>query len=149
MKRGKYQPKTSVPTLSNAMDVGDPSNFVRIRHLYSDNFDHLQQHLTSYSFTDEQTKEAVRFLFENSGYIADPHGAVGYLGLKQYQESNPESYGIFLETAHPVKFLDMVETTLQTKIDIPPQIKRVMGKSKSSIQISTYDELKQYLLRNR
>jgi threonine synthase len=79
-------------------------------------------------------------------YVMDPHGAVGYLGLKKYQDSEPNTYGIFLETAHPVKFLDVVEDTLGLSPEIPPQIKKVMGKEKKSVPISTYDDLKHFLL---
>ena len=83
-----------------------------------------------------------------TGYVMDPHGAVGYLGLKEYQKSNPDTFGIFLETAHPVKFLDVVEETLDVSPDIPPQILKVMDKEKKSHPIATYEELKQYLLDN-
>ncbi|WP_136467982.1 threonine synthase [Flagellimonas onchidii] len=146
MENGVYEPVPSKATISNAMDVGDPSNFIRIRHLYQDNFDELKEHLSSYSFSDETTKETMKKVYSESGYVADPHGAVGYLGLKEYQKSNPDTYGIFLETAHPVKFLDVVEETLNLTPEIPPQIQKVMGKEKKSIKIDTYEGLKSYLL---
>ncbi|WP_420322176.1 threonine synthase [Flagellimonas sp.] len=146
MENGIYEPVPSKATISNAMDVGDPSNFIRIRHLYQDNFEALKENLSSYSFTDEATKEAMKKVYSESGYVTDPHGAVGYLGLKEYQKSNQDTYGIFLETAHPVKFLDIVEETLGISPEIPPQIQKVMGKEKKSIKISTYEELKTYLL---
>lgn len=142
----EYNPKPSTATISNAMDVGDPSNFIRIRHLYKDNFETLKENLSSYSFTDEQTKEALKEIYNLNGYIADPHGAVGYLGLKKYQEHHKDVYGIFLETAHPVKFLDIVEETLAEKLEIPSQIQKVLGKTKKSIHISTYLDLKNYLM---
>lgn len=147
MKTGTYNPKPSIATISNAMDVGDPSNFIRIRNIYKNNFEVLKENLSSYSFTDEETKEAMLKIKNNNGYIADPHGAVGYLGLKKYQEANPNTYGIFLETAHPVKFLDVVVNTLNTSLEIPVQIKKVMDKEKKSIKISVYEELKGYLLK--
>ena len=78
-------PKASIATISNAMDVGDPSNFIRIRHLYKDNFEELSKNISSYSFTDNETKEAMLKLYQDFTYVADPHGAVGYLGLKKYQ----------------------------------------------------------------
>ncbi len=146
MQTGKYNPKPSTATISNAMDVGDPSNFIRIRHLHNDNMDALNENLSSYSFTDEQTKKAMVQLHKLSNYIADPHGAVGYLGLKQYQKSHTNTYGVFLETAHPVKFLDVVEDTLGTTLEIPSQIQKVMGKEMKSIKINTYGELKAYLI---
>jgi threonine synthase len=146
MVTGKYNPKPSTATISNAMDVGDPSNFVRIRHLYQDNYEALKKNLSSYSFTDDETRKAILKIHRNNGYIADPHGAVGYLGLKKYLEDHPDSYGIFLETAHPVKFLDVVEETIGKSIEIPPQIKKVMDGEKKSIQIQNYGELKGFLL---
>ncbi|WP_435625247.1 threonine synthase [Flagellimonas sp.] len=146
MEKGEYIPQPSTATISNAMDVGDPSNFVRIQHLYENDFGKLQENLSSYSFTDAKTREAMTDLYSHNGYVADPHGAVGYLGLKRYQEQHPNTYGIFLETAHPVKFLDVVKETLDIEIEIPPQIEKVLGKTKHSIQIDTYAELKNFLL---
>lgn len=146
MENGVYRPIPSKATISNAMDVGDPSNFIRIRHLYQDDFEGLKEYLSSYSFSDETTRVAMKKVHNESGYVLDPHGAVGYLGLKEYQKSNPDTYGIFLETAHPVKFLDIVQETLEISPEIPPQIQKVMGGEKKSIKISTYEELKTYLL---
>nr|WP_288977630.1 threonine synthase [uncultured Allomuricauda sp.] len=146
MESGVYEPMPSVATISNAMDVGDPSNFVRIRHLYQDDMETLQKSLSSHSFTDENTKAIMKEVYSKTGYVMDPHGAVGYLGLKEYQKSNPNTFGIFLETAHPVKFLDVVEDTLDISPQIPPQIMKVMDKEKKSYKISSYDELKQFLL---
>ncbi|NJB70422.1 threonine synthase [Saonia flava] len=146
MKNGDYKPKPSIATISNAMDVGDPSNFIRIRHLYKDDLVELSKNLSSLSFTDMETKNAMRHIQKISGYVADPHGAVGYLGLKKYQETNPDTYGIFLETAHPVKFLDVVEDTLNLSLEIPQQIQKVMGREKESKFISSYEELKNYLI---
>ncbi|MAU70868.1 MAG: threonine synthase [Pseudozobellia sp.] len=142
----EYTPKPSKATISNAMDVGDPSNFIRIRHLFDDNFEKLSDNLSSSSFTDDETRSAMSAIYDKSGYVADPHGAVGYLGLKKHQESHGETYGIFLETAHPVKFLDVVEKTINKKVAIPEQIKKVMDKEKKSIKIKSYDELKGFLL---
>ena len=146
MQSGAYDPKPSKSTISNAMDVGDPSNFVRIQQLYNNDLGLLRENLSSYAFTDEQTKEAMKRLHAQTEYLADPHGAVGYLGLKKYQEQHTDTpYGIFLETAHPVKFLPVVEATLSVTPEIPPQIQKVMSKEKVSIRISEYGELKSYL----
>ena len=146
MQSGAYDPKPSKATISNAMDVGDPSNFVRIQQLHNNDLGLLRKNLSSYAFTDEQTKEAMKRLHGQTEYLADPHGAVGYLGLKKYQEQHTHTpYGIFLETAHPVKFLPVVEATLSVTPEIPPQIQKVMGKEKVSIRISEYGELKSYL----
>ena len=148
MKTKQYRPEPSTATISNAMDVGDPSNFIRIRHLFHDSFDALEQNLSSYSFTDAETRAAMLKIYKENGYIADPHGAVGYLGLKKYQENNPEIYGVFLETAHPVKFLEVVEKTIGISPEIPPQIQKVTDREKKSVQISTYGELKEFLLKS-
>jgi threonine synthase len=146
MKNGVYEPKPSVATISNAMDVGDPSNFIRIQHLYNNDLELLKQNLSSYSFSDELTKDTMSSIYKNSKYTTDPHGAVGYLGLKKYQETHPNTYGIFLETAHPVKFLDVVEETLGISPDIPPQIQKVMHKKKVAHKIGTYLQLKEHLM---
>jgi threonine synthase len=146
MQTDVYEPQPSVATISNAMDVGDPSNFVRIRHIYNNDIKTLSEYLSSYSFTDEQTKDAMLELYNEYNYIADPHGAIGYLGLKKYQGQNSNTYGIFLETAHPVKFLDIVEDTIKENIEIPEKIFKQMKKKKKSIKISSYDELKEFLL---
>lgn len=148
MQKGVYEPMPSIATISNAMDVGDPSNFVRIRHLYQDDLSTLQGSLSSFSFTDKETKTAMEAIHSQTGYAMDPHGAVGYLGLKEYQKNHPNTYGIFLETAHPVKFLDVVEETLGITPEIPAQIQKVLGKTKKSNKITNYEELKSYLLEN-
>lgn len=147
MRTGMYNPKPSKPTISNAMDVGDPSNFIRIRHLFQDDFDTLSKNLSSFTFSDVETKKAMKNIYEKTNYIADPHGAVGYLGLKKYMEDNPNVYGIFLETAHPVKFLAVVENTLNTTLAIPTQIEKVLHKEKVSIPIAAYKDLKSYLVK--
>lgn len=146
MTTGEYHAKPSTATISNAMDVGDPSNFVRIRELYENDFSKLTENLSSFSFDDVLTKATMSKIYKDTGYVADPHGAVGYLGLKKYQENHPNTYGIFLETAHPVKFLNVVEETLNISPNIPEQIEKVMGKDKISYKISSYDELKSHLL---
>ncbi|THV58685.1 threonine synthase [Flagellimonas alvinocaridis] len=148
MQKGVYEPMPSIATISNAMDVGDPSNFVRIRHLYQDDLYTLQGSLSSFSFTDKETRTAMEKIHSQTGYVMDPHGAVGYLGLKEYQKNHPNTYGIFLETAHPVKFLDVVEETLGITPEIPAQIQKVLGKTKKSNKITNYEELKSYLLEN-
>ena len=145
MKEGNYEPKPSKATISNAMDVGNPSNFIRIQQLFDNNFQALKNNFSSYSFTDEETKVVMQEIYKNSNYIADPHGAVGYLGLQKHQLSENE-YGVFLETAHPVKFLDVVEETLNVKVEIPPQIQKVMERKKVALKATSYEDLKAYLL---
>lgn len=141
-----YQPKPSVQTISNAMDVGNPSNFIRIQEIYNNDFKTLKSNLSSYSFTDAQTREALKELYLDFSYIADPHGAVGYLGGKAYLETNPNVHVVFLETAHPTKFLDVVTDVIQENIVLPPQIEAVMDKEKEAVPIKDYDDLKQLLL---
>lgn len=140
-----YDPKPSVQTISNAMDVGNPSNFIRIQELHNNDFEALKANLSSYSYTDEQTKEALLELYNDYTYVADPHGAVGYLGAKDYLKEN-DAHVVFLETAHPTKFLDVVTDIIRENVSLPPQIESVMHKKKKSTKISTYDELKEFLL---
>jgi len=146
LKTQLYTPKPSVQTISNAMDVGDPSNFIRIQNIYNNDFEALKDNLSSYSFSDEDTKRAMKEIYDSYNYVADPHGAVGYLGAKAYLKSNPEAHCVFLETAHPTKFLDVVEDVIREKQDLPAQIEAVMDKEKVSIKINNYQGLKSYLL---
>ena len=146
LKTGTYLAKPSTATISNAMDVGDPSNFVRIQQLYSNDTEALKETFTSFSFTDDETKKAMKEIYTKTNYITDPHGAVGYLGWQKVKDEFPDALGIFLETAHPVKFLETVEETLSTKIAIPQQVKEVIQKEKKSITIKSYSALKDYLL---
>jgi len=142
---GIYTPKPSKATISNAMDVGNPSNFIRIRELFNNDLEMLKNAFSSYSFTDTETREAMKKIYNNSGYVTDPHGAIGYLGLKKYGLSANE-FGVFLETAHPVKFLDVVEDTLPVKVAIPAQIQKVINNKKVALKASNYEDLKAFLL---
>jgi len=143
---GVYTPKPSKATVSNAMDVGNPSNFIRIRELFHNDLEMLKSAFSSYSFTDTETRETMKEIYKNSGYVAEPHGAVGYLGLKKYGLSANE-FGVFLETAHPVKFLEVVEETLPVKIEIPAQIQKVINNKKVAIKASNYEDLKAFLMK--
>ena len=145
LETGNYIPRPSKQTISNAMDVGDPSNFVRILEIFKNDDSKLKEVLSSYAFTDKETQNAMKEIKEKYHYIADPHGAVGYLGLKK-QGVDANAFGVFLETAHPVKFLNVVEPIINQTINIPKQIKEVIDKEKVSIKISTYQELKDFLL---
>ncbi|MCI2228696.1 threonine synthase [Polaribacter sp. MSW13] len=143
---GVYKPKPSKATISNAMDVGNPSNFIRIQELFNNDLDALKCAFSSYSFSDDETRATMKEIYANSGYVADPHGAVGYLGLKKHGLKENE-FGVFLETAHPVKFLDVVEGTLPVKVEIPAQIKKVINNKKVAYKASTYQDLKDFLLK--
>jgi threonine synthase len=146
METMTYDPKPSVQTISNAMDVGNPSNFIRIQELHDNDFNALKSNLTSYSYSDDETKEALLEIFNKYCYIADPHGAVGYLGAKKYLKSNEKDHVVFLETAHPTKFLDVVKEVIKEQIPLPPQIKAIMDNEKKAISISNYGEFKRFLL---
>jgi len=141
-----YEPKPSIQTISNAMDVGAPSNFIRIQEIYKNKFETLKENLSSYSFSDDETREAMLEIYNEYNYVADPHGAVGYLGCKSHLEEHPNAHCVFLETAHPTKFLDVVEAVIKEKQELPEQIQAVMGKEKESVVISIYDDLKAFLL---
>lgn len=142
--KGNYDPKPSKATISNAMDVGNPSNFIRIQELFDNNLSSLKKSFSSYSFSDDETKIMMKSIHDKFNYISEPHGAIGYLGLKKHGLKTNE-FGVFLETAHPVKFLQVVEETLTVNVEIPPQIKQVMSKEKVSILISNYQDLKNFL----
>ena len=147
LESGQYAPKPAVPTISNAMDVGDPSNFVRILEIFDHEFDSLKKVLTSYSITDEETRKTIRDTWNEHHYLPDPHGAVGLLALKRYLADHPGEKGIFLETAHPVKFYDAVEEVTGEKVALPDAIKALIGRRKNSVPISTeFNELKEFLL---
>jgi threonine synthase len=145
MNSGAYNPKPSIATISNAMDVGNPSNFIRIQEMYNNDLELFKKDFSSYSYTDAETLETMKSIYNNSGYIAEPHGAVGYLGLKKELHNHPDSIGIFLETAHPIKFLDVVLPALNVQLPIPTQIESVLGKEKISVKIQSYAELQAFL----
>ena len=145
LESGKYDPKPSKATISNAMDVGNPSNFIRIQELYNNDLKAFEKDFSSYSYTDEETLEALKNIYKVDGYIAEPHGAVGYLGLKKELQKHENAIGVFLETAHPIKFLDVVEPALGITLPIPEQIESVINEDKVSVKISSYEELKAFL----
>ncbi|WP_185858075.1 threonine synthase [Blattabacterium cuenoti] len=124
LKSEKYHPISVKKTISNAMDISDPSNFSRIWHLYQKNMFQLRKKLNSYKFTDEETLSIIKMIWKKYKYMLDPHGAIGYLGLRQYLQENKNfsDPSIFLETAHPIKFLNHMPAFLQKKI-VPPSQK--------------------------
>ncbi len=147
LTNGDYQPKKAIATLSNAMDVGNPSNFVRILELFNQKFHSLKTELSSYSISDEETKETIGDVYVKYKYLLDPHGAVGYLSLKKYLENDFSQKGIFLETAHPVKFYDVVEPIINEKIPLPVSIQSILKKQKQkNIIDADYNQLKSFLL---
>lgn len=145
LSTGNFEVKPTIPTISNAMDVGNPSNFIRIQELFGSE-EEMKKHLLSYSFSDKQTREAMKELSDLFDYTADPHGAVGYLGAKRFLESRPDHHCICLETAHPAKFPEVVEETLNIELDLPAQLKAVANLAKKSEFIRTYEEMKSALI---
>ncbi len=142
-----FIPRPSKSTISNAMDVGNPSNFTRILDLYQNDWALINKDISGYSFTDKETEAIMKLVFQNSRYIMDPHGAVGLLGLKEYGSSNKSAIGIFLETAHPAKFNAVVEAAIQNKIDMPEKLKAFMAGRKQSIKMDAeFETLKELLL---
>lgn len=137
-----FDPKPTIQTVSNAMDVSSPSNFVRIQEMFQ-NFKDLSKIMSSYSFDDIETLKMVKNVYEDKNYVLDPHGAVGYLGLKKYLSINPEKIGIFLETAHPIKFSKDVEEVIKIKLDIPEEINKILLKEKKYIDIDDYSDFKE------
>lgn len=142
----KYSPLATIQTISNAMDVGNPSNFIRIQALHNNDFQELKSNLSGYRFSDEETREAIDSIYKSTGYITDPHGAIGYLGCYHYLKENPNVNTVFLETAHPTKFLDVVQPLVPEVIELPPQIKAVMGRPKNAKSIINYADFKANLL---
>lgn len=147
---GKYFPRKSILTYSNAMDVGNPSNLERIQCLYNFDLSQMQKDISSFTFNDDETLLAIKEVFAKYNYVIDPHGAVGYLALKKYFEINPtqNKIGIIAETAHASKFLDVVENAIEHKVEIPSRLKAVLEKKKHSIKLDNkFNSLKEFLLK--
>ncbi len=144
---GHYQSQQAVATISNAMDVGNPSNFVRILELFGNEYPVIKTLISSESITDEDTKIVLKKLYAETGYLADPHGAVAYAALEKYLSQHPGNEGIFLETAHPVKFYDVVEPIIGSKVEVPPAIQAILGNEKKTVKMKAdYAELKEFLM---
>jgi len=151
LETGNYETKPSKQTISNAMDVGNPSNFERVKSLFNDDVSEFRKEIESYSFSDEATKNAMITVKNEFNYILDPHGAVAYLGLKKYSEkSNEDFVGVLLETAHPAKFVEVVEDVLKEKIKIPEKLGVFNKKEKQSIEFSAnFESVKNYLIEEK
>ena len=147
LESGIYSPEKTKPTISNAMDVSDPSNFVRIQKIFNNDIQKIKKIIKAYSFNDDQTREAIKDIYNRNNYLMDPHSAIGYLGIKSYLSNHStNASGIFLSTAHPIKFKEQVEKSIGKEISIPSRLKDIMGKSKRSIEIKSYNDLKDQLL---
>ncbi|MFA4046169.1 threonine synthase [Prevotella sp. PCHR] len=140
LQTGNYEPKPSVQTIANAMDVGDPSNFARIMDLYSNDYDTIKGRINGASFSDDEIKETMKQCFDDNKYILDPHGACGYLALKN--ELKAGETGVFCETAHPAKFKETVEEAINSHVEIPERLAEFMKGTKQSVGL--YKEFKSF-----
>jgi len=148
LKTKKFIPKKSIKTLSNAMDVGNPSNIKRIMDIYK-TIDELKNDFTSYSFDDSLTMHCVKDTFDKYNYILDPHSAVGLIGLNYFLDSKDDYETIFLGTAHPAKFSDIIEPIIKTKVNIPENLRKVIDKDKKSTLLNNkYSDFSNYLISN-
>ncbi|AQG81457.1 threonine synthase [Spirosoma montaniterrae] len=133
---GNYEPGDSVATISNAMDVGSPSNFVRLLHLYGDDYSTVSQHVTGYFYTDDETRAGMVQIRDQHGYVACPHTAIGIMGINQYLADNQQdAVGIALATAHPAKFKPLVEDVLKQPVEVPDRLAVLADQPKKSTRI--------------
>ena len=147
LRSGTYQSKTAVPTISNAMDVGSPSNFIRILELFQHNYQNIASKISGYTVSDEMTKQTIAEVYKQFNYTLDPHGAVAYYALDQYLQQHSNQKGMFLETAHPVKFSDTVQAMTGTQLAIPQSAQHLFAKEKKSIGMeASFASLKEWLM---
>ena len=147
LESGIFEPRPSVPTLANAMDVGDPGNLSRIRHLYCDDIEALRRDLVGSRHGDEEILATIREVAERTGYILDPHSAIGYLGLRANLGSR-EEYGIFLATAHPAKFSETVRSVVASPLEFPAALTEALSKPETVVPMSAgYEDLREFLSR--
>lgn len=145
LQTGVYTPRPSVPTIANAMDVGDPSNFARILDLYDDSHEAISRKISGFRYTDEEIADTVKRVYAEKHYLLDPHGACGYQALEDGLK--PGETGVFLETAHPAKFLETVENIIGEEVEIPARLQRFMVGEKQSIAMpNDFDAFKSYLM---
>lgn len=146
LKTGIYSPKPSVATIANAMDVGDPSNFARIYDLYGGSHEAIKKDISGETYTDEQIRETVQAVYNETGYLLDPHGACGYRALAE--QLQPGETGVFLETAHPAKFLQTVESIIGVEVQIPEKLQAFMKGQKESVPMEKdFASFKSYLMK--
>ena len=146
LQTGKYEPKASVQTLANAMDVGDPSNFARIYDLYGKSHERISSLISGATYSDEQIKETMRQCYKETNYILDPHGACGYQALVDGLKDG--EVGVFCETAHPAKFKEKVDDILSIDVEIPDRLAAFMKGEKQSVQMTKdFKDFKDYLMK--
>ena len=145
LQTGKYNPRPSIATIANAMDVGDPSNFARVLALYGNSHAAITADISGATYTDEQIRETVGEVYRETGYLLDPHGACGYRALSEGLSASET--GIFLETAHPAKFLETVESAVGETIPVPEKLQVFMQGEKQSILMPVgFNAFKHFLL---
>lgn len=145
LQTGRYEPRASVRTLANAMDVGDPSNFARILALYGNDYSRISSFISGATYSDEDIKNGLKECYEKYGYIADPHGACGYMALRDGLHEG--EVGVFCETAHPAKFKDTVEAAIGAPVEIPDRLTAFMKGQKQSVPLSKdYAQFREFLL---
>jgi threonine synthase len=145
LQTGKYEPKASVQTLANAMDVGDPSNFARIYDLYGKSHERISSLISGATYSDEQIRETMRQCYAETGYTLDPHGACGYRALQEGLKDN--EVGVFCETAHPAKFKETVDNIIGGDIQIPERLAAFMRGKKQSVEMTkNFDDFKAFLM---
>lgn len=145
---GKFRPRPSVPTIANAMDVGNPSNFDRILDLYDHHHEWITRHMHGYSYSDHEIREIIGKVYRDAGYLCDPHGATGYQAARSFLDEHPDYTGIFLETAHPAKFRETVEEVTGKPVELPERLAKFIDREKrSTILDPDYGKFRDYLIR--
>ena len=147
LETGNYQPRPSVATISNAMDVGTPSNFVRLTRLFGDDFDAFKAKVQGFHLSDADTRTRMAQIHKDSGYVCDPHGAIGHQALDAPLQQDPDATGVYLHTAAPCKFGDVVAPIIGQDPEMPERLTAIIDRPKQAVPISaTYTALKDYLL---
>jgi threonine synthase len=147
LESGQFNPRPSIATIANAMDVGNPSNFIRILDLYGHSHRDILRDMAGYRYTDEEMKDAIREVHARTGYLLEPHGAAGYRALRDFLRENDPLQGVFIETAHPAKFKDLVGSLTSSRVDVPERLMEAARKEKQSVLLEgEYAALREYLL---
>ncbi|MDR1154339.1 MAG: threonine synthase [Bacteroidales bacterium] len=146
LQTGRFNPRSSVATIANAMDVGKPSNFARIAELYDHSHQDISSDVEGFVCTDRQILATIKEVYANRKYLLDPHGAIGYRALKSYLDGHPSETGFFIETAHPAKFTEAVKNATGEDVALPPNLARFADGKKQTVELpATFDALKNYL----
>jgi threonine synthase len=147
LRTGRYEPRPSVRTVANAMDVGAPSNFERIRAMYGDDVDAIRRDITGSAFDDARVVAEIAAVHRQHGYLLDPHAAIAWLGLQEALATDPEATGVFLATAHPAKFLEVVEPAIGAAVPLPPVLADAIARPRHSTSLDADYHALERLLR--